>query len=90
MKVGMKGNAFLIYVFPSPNVEPHSHEIPSQDQEFKDVFEKKNVDTLSKHQPYNCAINLVEGKQPPFKPIYNLSQDKLVVLHEYIDENLGV
>jgi hypothetical protein len=29
MKVDMKGNAFLIYVFPSPNVEPRPHEIPS-------------------------------------------------------------
>jgi hypothetical protein len=90
MKVDMKGVAFLIYVFPSPNVEPRPHEIPSQYQEFKDVFEKKNADTLPKHQPYNYAIDLGEGKQPPFRPIYNLSQDKLVVLHEYMDENLGV
>jgi hypothetical protein len=49
MKVDMKGNAFLIYVFPSPNVEPRPHEIPSQYQEFKDVFEKKNANTLPKH-----------------------------------------
>jgi hypothetical protein len=41
MKVAMKGDAFLIYAFPSPNVEPHPHQIPSQYQEFKDVFEKK-------------------------------------------------
>jgi hypothetical protein len=54
MKVDMKGNAFLIYVFPSPNVEPHPHEIPSQYQEFKDVFQKKNVNTLPKYRPYNC------------------------------------
>jgi hypothetical protein len=25
--------------------------------------------------------------QPPFKPIYNLSQNELVILHEYIDKN---
>jgi hypothetical protein len=34
MKDAMRGN-------PSPNVEPHPHEIPSQYQEFKDVFEKQ-------------------------------------------------
>jgi hypothetical protein len=29
MKVATKGDAFLIYVFLSPNVEPCPHEIPS-------------------------------------------------------------
>jgi hypothetical protein len=52
------------------------------------VFEKKNVNTLSKHQPYDYTIDLVEGTQPPFEPIYNLSQGKLVTLREYINENL--
>jgi hypothetical protein len=52
------------------------------------VFEKKNADTLPKHQPYDCAIDLVEGAQPSFRPIYNLLQDKLAMLCEYIDENL--
>jgi hypothetical protein len=33
-------------------------------------------------------IDLEEGVQPLFGPIYNLSQDKLVILHEYINENI--
>jgi hypothetical protein len=66
-----------------PNVEPHPHEIPSQYQKFKDVFEKKFVNILLKHRPYDCTIDLVERVQPPFKTIYNLLQDELVVLHEY-------
>jgi hypothetical protein len=41
MKVAKIRNAFLIYAFPSPNVEPHPHEIPSQYQEFNNVFVKK-------------------------------------------------
>jgi hypothetical protein len=49
MKAIKKGDAFLIYNFPSPNVEPCPHEIPSKYQKFKDVFEKKNVDILPKH-----------------------------------------
>jgi hypothetical protein len=28
MKVATRGDAFLIYVFPSLDVEPHPHEIP--------------------------------------------------------------
>jgi len=31
------------------------------------VFEKKNANTLPKHQPYGCVIDLV-GMQPPFEP----------------------
>jgi len=29
MKVATKRDAFLIYVLPSPDVEPHPYEIPS-------------------------------------------------------------
>ncbi len=88
MKATMRGDAFLIYIFPSPNVELHPHDIPFQYQEFKDVFEKKNANTLPKHRLYDYTIDLVEGAQLPFGPIYNLSHDELVVLHGYIDENL--
>jgi hypothetical protein len=44
------------------------------------VFEKKNVDTLLEHQPYHYTIDLEESAQPPFGPIYNLSQDELAAL----------
>ena len=64
-------------------------DIPPQYQDFKDVFEKKNADLLPKHRPYDCAIELQEGTQPPFGPIYNLSQTELTALREYIDENLA-
>jgi len=47
-KVVKKGYAFFTYILSSPNIEPCPHEIPFQYQKFKDVFEKKNVDTLSK------------------------------------------
>jgi hypothetical protein len=49
MKAATRRDKFFIYVLPSPYVEPHPHEIPSQYQQFKDVFEKKNVNTLPKH-----------------------------------------
>ncbi len=88
MKVVKKGNAFLIYTFPSPYVEPRAHEILSQYHEFKDVFEKKNANTLPKQWPYDYTIDLHEERlQPPFGPIYNFSQNKLVTLCEYIDKN---
>ena len=60
-----------------------------QYQEFQDVFEKKNVDTLPKHRSYDCSIDLQEGTQPPFGPIYSLSQNELIEFKEYIEENLA-
>jgi hypothetical protein len=60
MQVAKKGDAFLIYVLAS-NVELPYHEIFSQYKEFKDVFEKKNIDTLSDHRPYDYTIHLEEG-----------------------------
>ncbi len=52
------------------------------------MIEKKNVDTLLEHWPYDYTIDLEEGVQPLFGTIYNLSQDKLVIFHEYINENI--
>jgi len=40
---------------------------------------KKYVDTLPKQWSYDCTIDFKKGVQPPFGPIYNLSQDELVV-----------
>ena len=64
-------------------------EIPIQYHNFKDVFEKKNVGILQEHHLYDCTIELQDGAQPPFGPIYNLLQTELALLHEYIDENLS-
>jgi hypothetical protein len=52
------------------------------------VFEKRNANTLPKHRPYDYTIDLVEGTQLPFGPIYNLSQDELAVACEYLNEIL--
>ena len=62
--------------------------LPDRYKEYQDVFEKKNADMLPQHQSYDCGIDLQEGTQPQFGPIYSLSQNKLVALREYLDENL--
>jgi hypothetical protein len=58
-------------------------------KEFQDVFEKKYADTLPKHRPWDCAIDFHDGAQPPFGPIYNLSQNELSALKDNIEENLA-
>jgi hypothetical protein len=58
-------------------------------KEYQDVFKKKNVDLFPQHHPYDCAIHFQEGTQQPFGPIYNLSQNELITLREFLDENLA-
>ena len=62
--------------------------LPSKCGDFADVFEKKNVDHLPEHWPYDCPIDLQEGTSPPFGPIYGLSKLELEALRTYLDENL--
>ncbi len=88
MQTTKKGNTFLIYVLPTLDIKSFHHETPSQYKEFKDVFGKKNIDTLPKHRPYDYTINLEEGTQPLFELIYNLSHYEIPTFCEYIDENL--
>jgi hypothetical protein len=63
--------------------------LPTYYKEYLDVFEKKNANLLPQYRPYDCLIDLQESTQPPFGPIYNLFQNKLVALREYLDENLA-
>jgi hypothetical protein len=85
-----KNVAFAIYAIPmGTSIEIGVQEIPMQYHDFKNVFEKKNADILPEHRPYDCAIELQDGAQPPFGSIYNFSQTELVALREYIDENLS-
>ena len=89
MHVVKEGTPFAIYATPIGDAQKTSSGIPSQYQDFQDVFEKKNADILPEHRPYDCTIDLQEGAQPPFGPIYSLSQNELAALKEYIDENLA-
>ena len=66
----------------------HSTSILSKYQEFSNIFEKRNVNRLSKHQSYDCPIDIQDGACPPFGLIYRLSEPELDTLHAYINENL--
>ena len=62
--------------------------LPEQYKSYQNVFKKKNADILPQHWPYDCPIDIEEGAQVSFGPIYSLSRDELATLKEYIDENL--
>ena len=67
-----------------------SLEIPEKYLEYADVFDKKNSEQLPvERRDYDMDINLKdENVNPPFLPLYNLSEPELKALEEYVDENL--
>ncbi len=83
-----KGTMFLIYVLPTPNVESQQHEILFQYKDYKYMLKKKNVDTLLKHWIHDNMINFKESVQAQFESFYNLSQNELAMLWEYINGNI--
>jgi len=66
------------------------NQIPSEYHDFLDVFSKSKADKLPDHNlAYDHHINLKDGKQPPFGPIYNLSEVESAALREFLQENLA-
>jgi hypothetical protein len=80
---------FATYATPTTDSVTEPEALLTRYKEYQDVFEKKNADMLPQHRPYNWATDLQDGTQPPFRPIYNLSQNELATLQDYFDENLA-
>ena len=78
--------------------EPESFEGKSRDEalqlipevyhEFLDVFSQNAADKLPPHRSFDHAIDLKEGEEPPWGPIYALSETELKALREYLDNML--
>ena len=57
---------------------------------FADVFFPDLIFKLSKHTRINNhTIKLIDGQQPPYRPIYSLGPMKLKTLKDYIEINLA-
>ena len=64
--------------------------IPAEYSDFEDVFSKESAAVLPEHTEINThAIDLEEGKQPPYGPIYSLGPVELETLKTYIKTNLA-
>lgn len=63
--------------------------VPQVYHEYLSVFDSKNADRLPPHRKWDHAIDLEEGKEPPWGPIYALSELELSALREYLDEMLA-
>ena len=64
--------------------------IPAEYLDFADVFSLDLASELFKHTRINHhAIELVDGQQPPYGPIYSLEPVELETLKAYIETNLA-
>ena len=63
--------------------------VPEHFHDFLHVFEKGNAQQLPPHRPYDHVIPLKPDSTPPFGPLYGMSHKELLVLKEYIEENLA-
>ena len=67
-----------------------STKIPAKYSDFADVFSPDLASKLPEHTGINnYAIELVEGQQPPYGPIYSLGPVELETLKAYIETNLA-
>ncbi len=51
-------------------------------------FSKADSKSTPSHGPQDLVIELLDGKQPPWGPIYNLSEKELNTLRSYLEDQL--
>uniref|UniRef100_A0A3B1KLG0 ribonuclease H n=1 Tax=Astyanax mexicanus TaxID=7994 RepID=A0A3B1KLG0_ASTMX len=70
-------------------LEPSLTDIPDVYSDLLDVFSKIRASELPPHRPWDCSIELEEGKIPPRARIYPLSVKETQAMEDYIQEALN-
>jgi hypothetical protein len=63
--------------------------LPERYRRWASVFSEEEINRLPDHTEYDHKIQLVDGAQPPFGPIYPLSEKELQALREYLRKELA-
>ena len=63
-------------------------DVPWQYRDYQWVFNGQYSDELPPDSSFDHAIDMVEGKEPPWGPIYSLSEKELKALRTYLDDIL--
>ena len=64
-------------------------QIPPKYEEFTKIFSKKKANELPMHNVHNHSIKLEGSRDLLFRSLYNLSENKLKVLQDYLVDNLA-
>ena len=62
--------------------------VPTRYHAYLSVFSHEAADSLPPHRSFDHAIDLKPGEQPPWGPIYPLSQKELDQLREWLEDML--
>jgi len=62
--------------------------IPEALRDYADIFDNDSAAILPTYRAIDHTINLIEGKEPLYGPLYSLSARELGVLREYITKEL--
>ena len=81
-----KGPSYAFLLFLQATSSPL--ELPSKYSEYADVFSEEGANTLPDERARHHAIDLIEGRDPPYGPIYSLSEKELAVLRDYLNSSL--
>jgi hypothetical protein len=62
--------------------------VPEPYRAFAQVLLEADSESMPSHGPQDLAIELIDSKQPPWGPIYNLSEKELDTLRSYLEVQL--
>jgi hypothetical protein len=60
---------------------------PNKYNNYADVFSEEEAGTLLDTLQVTYIIQLVDGKEPPHRPLYNLSANELSILQKYLEDS---
>jgi hypothetical protein len=72
---------------PKTLIDPAT-KVPRHYHEFLKVFDQSEADKLPPHRDCDHEIELLPGTTPPHGPLYGMSEDELLVLRKFLQENL--
>lgn len=62
--------------------------LPEGYASYADVFDNDKAGVLPEHHPMEHKIDVEEGKDPPWSPVYPLGEPELDALREYLNSSL--
>lgn len=62
--------------------------IPREYKNYQSVFSSKQANTLPPHRPYDLTIDLIPNAKPRSGRVFELSENELRILRDYISEQL--
>ena len=74
--------------FAPPDHESLKKIIPTECHHFQHLVGERLAAELSRQRQFDHTIDIVPGKEVPFKPIYPLLEPQMEVLREYLDRML--